>query len=143
MELPQSSSAITETSQRVAARLIEYASNCYVAFPPHTTYGLIESPSFVVVPGAARYGYGLLAWQGKQLPLLLDLYTLLQIDTRVDTTVVPSYALILAYQRAATLPLEYGAIGLALPAMKQNATCLAIACCGRYSHYRALNTKAM
>jgi chemotaxis signal transduction protein len=93
------------------ARLVEYAPGRKIALPPHTTYGLIESPSHVIVPGAARYAHGLLAWQGKWLPLL-DLHTLLQTDTCVEQTVAPRYALVLAFQRAARQPVEYGAIAL-------------------------------
>jgi hypothetical protein len=96
---------------QVPARLIEYAPGHKIALPPHTTHNLIENPSFVVVPAAARYGYGLLAWQGLWLPLL-DLHALLQTDTCVERTVAPRYALVLAYQCAAGRPVEYGAIAL-------------------------------
>lgn len=96
---------------QVAARLISYADDCYIAFPPHATYGLIDNPEFVIVPGAARYAYGLLNWQGMRLPFL-DLHALLQ-QVRARTT-VPRYALIIAFQNAGQL--EYGAIGVdALP----------------------------
>jgi len=117
MELEFSLTDIVEPAPapKVAARLIEYAPGQKIALPPHTTHNLIEHPSFVIVPGAARYGYGLLAWQGKWLPLV-DIHTLLQADSTVERTVAPRHALVLAYQRAALQPVEYGAIALtALP----------------------------
>jgi chemotaxis signal transduction protein len=111
-----SSSQVTEDSvnapvAQVAARLISYAHDGYIAFPPPATYGLIDNPEIVIVPGAALYAYGLLNWQGMKLPFL-DFYALLQ-QVRAKST-VPRYALIVAYQSAGQL--EYGAIGVdALP----------------------------
>ena len=96
---------------QVAARLISYAHDRYIAFPPHATYGLIDNPEIVIVPGAAFYAYGLLNWQGMKLPFL-DFNALLQ-QVRAKST-IPRYALIIAYQSAGQL--EYGAIGVdALP----------------------------
>ena len=100
---------------QVPARLVEYAPGRRIALPPHTIYGLIEQPSFEEVPGTARYGYGLLSWQNKRLPLL-NLEVLLHADSADSQGIAPSYALVVAYQCAATEPIQYGAIGLtALP----------------------------
>ncbi len=100
-----------EPGLQVAARLIEYANGRLVALPPHTTYALLEHPTVVVVPGAVRHGYGLISWQDKWLPLL-DLGALLHADSSEVRSASPSYALVVAYQRAAHTPLEFGAIGL-------------------------------
>lgn len=100
---------------QVPARLIEYAHGRRIALPPHTIYGLIEHPSFVEVPGAARYSYGLVSWQNKRLPLL-NFDALLHADSAAVQSIAPPYALIVAYQCTAKEPLQYGAIGLtALP----------------------------
>lgn len=100
-----------EPGPRAAARLIEYQRGRYIALPPHTTYALIERPTVAQVPGAARYAYGLLAWQGIRLPLI-DLDALLHADTSAALPSAPRYALVVAYQSVARGPVEYGAIGL-------------------------------
>ncbi len=104
--------AVPEPSQPAAARLIEYERGRYIALPLHTTYALIEHPVAAGVPGAARYAYGLLAWQGMQLPLI-DLSALLQTNSSTVPTSAPRYALVVAYQGVARGPVAYGAIGLA------------------------------
>jgi chemotaxis signal transduction protein len=100
-----------EPRPQSAARLIEYASGRYIAFPPHTTYALIENPVIATVPGAACHGCGLLSWQEERLPVL-DLNVLLHPGTSAEAVYAPRYALVLAYQRAPRAPLEYGAIVL-------------------------------
>lgn len=94
---------------QVSARLVEYAPGCHIALPPHTTYALIDAPSYTAVPGAAGYGYGLLFWQGQWLPLL-SLKAMLHADSPVDRSTPPRYALVLGYQRVAREPIAYGAI---------------------------------
>jgi hypothetical protein len=100
------------TGPQVAVRLVDYADGRKIALSPHTTYGLIEHPTYEEVPGAAHYGYGLMTWQSMRLPLL-NLYALLHADCNAVRITFPRYALIVAYQRAVNEPIEYGAIGLA------------------------------
>ena len=102
-----------DAGPRALARLIEYAPGRQVALPPHTTIELLENPAVVTVPGAAYYACGLLAWQGRQLPLL-DLHALLRAYPGVNSAAPPRYALVLAYQRAPRQPVEHGAISLAV-----------------------------
>lgn len=108
---------VTETiaaaGPKVAACLIEYARGRYIALPPHTTYGLIESPEFVRVPGAAGYAYGLLTWQESRVPLL-DINALVHGELAAVQNIAPRYALIVGYQCIPRGPLEYGAIALAV-----------------------------
>ncbi|HEY6095019.1 MAG TPA: chemotaxis protein CheW [Gallionellaceae bacterium] len=101
----------TASATQAAACVVEYAHARHAALPPHTTYALLEYPEFVAVPGAARYAYGLLTWQGARVPLL-NLNALLHADADAARA-APRYALILAYQSAARGPLGFGAIGLA------------------------------
>lgn len=103
-----------DAGPRAVARLIEYAPGRQIALPPHTTIELLENPAVVAVPGAAYYACGLLAWQGRRLPLL-DLHALLlRAHPGANGAVAPRYALVLAYQRAPRQPVEYGAISLAV-----------------------------
>lgn len=102
-----------DAGPRAVARLIEYAPGRQIALPPHTTIELLENPAVVAVPGAAYYACGLLAWQGRQLPLL-DLHALLRAYPGTNRTGAPRYALVLAYQRAPRQPVEHGAISLAV-----------------------------
>lgn len=99
-------------TMQVPARLLEYAAGRFIALPAHVTYGLVEEPTVVGIPGAATYAYGMLAWQGARLPLL-DIHTLVDGDTAVELSVAPRYALIVAYQCTAREPLVFAAIGLA------------------------------
>jgi chemotaxis signal transduction protein len=94
------------------ARLIEYSRGRFVALPPHTTLELLEHPQALAVPGAAYYAYGLLAWQGRQLPLI-DLEALLLAYAGGQRAKAPRYALVVAYQRAPGAPVEHGAIAMA------------------------------
>ena len=93
---------------RTPARLLEYKRGGFVAFPAHTTVGLIECPTVLAVPGAPYYCLGLIAWQGNLLPLL-DLNTLLR--AYPDGGQAPiGHVLVLAYQSAPGRPVEYGAV---------------------------------
>ena len=117
---------VPEQEPGVVARLIEYARGRMVALPPHTTLEIVENPQAVPIPGAAYYGYGLLSWQGRRLPML-DLDAMLRAYPQAQRTKAPRYALVVAYQRAPGQPVEHGAIGLAdLP---QNAMVRDEACC--------------
>ncbi len=90
------------------ARLLEYRRGGFVAFPAHTTIGLVDSPPVVAVPGAPGYCLGLMPWEGRQLPLL-DLATLLRAAPGGEPP-APGHVLVLAWQSAAGRPLEYGAV---------------------------------
>jgi chemotaxis signal transduction protein len=94
--------------RRAPAHLLEYKRGRCVAFAAHATIELIECPPVVPVPGAPYYCRGLIAWQGRQLPLL-DLYTLL---SAYPDSLAPAHGhvLVMAYQRAPRQPLEYGAL---------------------------------
>jgi chemotaxis signal transduction protein len=92
---------------RVAARLLEYRPGGFVAFPAHTTIALVDSPPVVVVPGAPYYCLGLMAWEGRQLPLL-DLDTLLRAYPAGEPST--GHVLVLAYQSAPGRALDYGAV---------------------------------
>lgn len=105
---PPARDEITATAPRAAARLLEYQRGRFVAFGAHSTLELIERPTVVTVPGAPYYCRGLMAWQGRQLPLL-DLHTLLR--AYPDDYAQPlRHVLVLAFQRAPREPLEYGAL---------------------------------
>jgi hypothetical protein len=93
------------------ARVIEYAPGRLAALPPHTTLEIIENPQAIPVPGAAYYGWGLLTWQGRRLPMI-DLEALVRAYPGARHATVPRYALVVAYQRAPGLQVEHGAIGL-------------------------------
>jgi chemotaxis signal transduction protein len=100
------------TSAAALARLVEYAHGCLAALPPHTTIELVENPVAIEVPGAAYYSLGLLAWQGRHIPLI-DLDTLLRAYAKDDQAKPPRYALVTAFQRSPGSPVDYGAIALA------------------------------
>ena len=98
----------TAEELRVPARLIEYERGRFVALPAHTTLELVERPPLTTVPGAPYYCRGLVAWQGRQLPLL-DLRALMRAYN--DKPPAPfDHVLVLAFQRAPGQPLEYGAL---------------------------------
>src|ERR1035438_7427992 len=86
-----------DSKPKASARLIEYAPGRKIALPPHTTYGLIENPEVVVVPGAIDYAYGMITWQNVRLPLL-NIEMLLHTDMNILQADIPRYALIVAYQ---------------------------------------------
>jgi len=93
---------------RTPARLLEYKRGAFVAFPAHTTVGLIECPPVLVVPGAPYYCLGLIAWQQRRIPLL-DLNTLLRAYPEPNEAPV-GHVLVLAFQSAAGRPLAYGGV---------------------------------
>jgi len=94
--------------RRAAARLLEYRRGGFVAFAPHTTMALVDSPPVVPVPGAPYYCVGLIPWQEGQVPLL-DLNALLR--AWPDAEPAPAgHVLVLAWQGAPGAPLEYGAV---------------------------------
>lgn len=90
------------------ACVLEYAPDAFVALPVHAGVELVESPRLVPVPGMARYCRGLVAWQGRQLPLI-DLQAYLG---GVDAKAAPpfNHVLIVAYQAAPGVAIEYGAL---------------------------------
>jgi len=92
---------------RVTARLLEYRPGGFVAFPAHTTIALVDSPPVVPVPGTPYYCVGLMAWEGRQLPLL-DLDTLLRAYPATEPST--GHVLVLAYQCAPGRALDYGAV---------------------------------
>jgi chemotaxis signal transduction protein len=104
----QADAAPLSDEPRAAARLLEYRRGHFVAFPAHATVELVARPALLVVPGSPYYCHGLMAWQGRQIPLL-DLNTLLRAypDERAPAI---DHVLVLAYQRAPLQPLEYGAV---------------------------------
>ena len=97
---------------RAPARLVEYARGRFIALPPHTTLELLEHPAILSVPGGAYYGYGLLAWQGQQIPVL-NFDALLRAYAAAAPAARPRYALVIAYQQAPRAPVQHGALGLA------------------------------
>ncbi len=100
--------ALAAREVRASARLLEYRRGGFVAFPPHTTVALVDSPPVVAVPGAPYYCVGLMAWQDRQLPLI-DLNTLLRAYPGGEAPPT-GHVLVLAYQREPNQPLEYGAV---------------------------------
>ena len=89
------------------ACVLEYAADSFIALPVHAGVELVESPRLVPVPGMAHFCQGLVAWQGRQLPLI-DLQAYLGgVDAPAATPFV--HVLIVAYQVAPGLPIDYGA----------------------------------
>jgi chemotaxis signal transduction protein len=101
-----------ESHPGVVARLLQYSRGRHIALPPHTTIELIENPQVLPVPGSAYYGHGLMAWQGQH-SAMIELEVLLRAIPGGHALRAPRYALVVAYQRAAGLPIEHGAIALA------------------------------
>jgi chemotaxis signal transduction protein len=93
---------------RAKAYLLEYAKSHVVAFPAHTGVELIEQPAIVMVPGAPPFCLGLMAWQGRRIPVL-DLNSLLA-GSAVQGKPTVGHVLVLAYQPEPGQPLEYGAV---------------------------------
>lgn len=111
LEVNVANATVIDSRPQASARLIEYAPGWKIALPTHTTYGLIENPEFVVVPGAVDFAYGMITWQNARLPLL-NIEILLHADMSILQADIPRYALIVAYQSRAKGPVEFGAIGL-------------------------------
>lgn len=93
---------------RALACLLEYAAGSSVALPVHAGVELVEQPSVVAVPGMPHFALGLMAWQGRQLPLI-DLGRYLE-EGDAPAPRPFSHVLVVAYQSAAGQPLEYGAL---------------------------------
>jgi len=101
---------------RVPARLLEFDRNRHVALAVHATLEIIEQPEIVGVPGAAYYMLGMMRWQERHIAVL-DLCTLLNAHPKAGAARL-RYALVVAYQTAPRLPLEYAAIAVVgLPQM--------------------------
>jgi hypothetical protein len=109
---PGSLDAKAAAAPRAPARLLEYARGRFVALPTHTTLELLEHPAILAVPGGAYYGYGLLAWQGQQIPVL-NFDALLRAYAGAIPAAAPRYALVIAYQQVPRGPVRHGALGLA------------------------------
>jgi chemotaxis signal transduction protein len=90
------------------AYLLEYGQGRFAAFPAHTGVELIDQPSVVLVPGMPYFCLGLMAWQGRRIPLL-DLDRLLT-GPGVHGNPSIGHVLVLAYQSAPGQALEYGAV---------------------------------
>jgi chemotaxis signal transduction protein len=90
------------------AYLLEYSTGHYFAFPVHTGMELVEQPRVVAVPGMPYFCLGLIAWQGRQLPLL-DLAKLMAGPIAQGKPSI-GHVLVLAYQSAPGKALEYGAV---------------------------------
>lgn len=91
------------------ACLLAYAPHAHVALPVHAGVELVEQPQLVPVPGMPHFCRGLLAWQGRRLPLV-DLQAYLEPPEATQPASVPAHVLIVAYQVARGCPIEYGAI---------------------------------
>jgi chemotaxis signal transduction protein len=93
---------------RAKAYLLEYGQGRFVAFPAHTGVELVEQPVIVTVPGMPYFCRGLMAWQGRRLPVLdLDKF-LTGPGLRGNPSV--GHVLILAYQSARGRAVEHGAV---------------------------------
>ncbi len=94
----------------VAAQLLQYDRECFVALPVHTTIELLDQAPVVEVPGAAYYCNGLTRWRGQWLPVL-DLHALVN-AYRKEYAPKTRYLLIVAYQTVPRAPVRHGAIAL-------------------------------
>lgn len=91
------------------ACVLEYASGAQIALPIHAGVELVEHPRVVPVPGMPRFCLGLVAWQGRQLPLV-NLQAYLQETGTSQAMAASSHVLVVAYQTARGRPIEYGAL---------------------------------
>jgi len=89
------------------ACVLEYAPDCFIALPVHAGVELVESPRLAPVPGMAHFCRGLVAWQGRQLPLI-DLQAYLG-GADAPAASPFSHVLIVAYQVAPGIAIDYGA----------------------------------
>lgn len=96
-------------SDTALACLLSYATNAHVALPVHAGVELVEQPRLVPVPGMPHFCRGLLAWQGRWLPLV-DFQAYLEPREAAQPAPVPAHVLIVAYQVARGYPIEYGAL---------------------------------
>lgn len=104
--LPSGAAAATDTA---LACVLEYAAGRQIALPIHAGVELVEQPRVVPVPGMPHFCLGLVAWQGRQLPLI-DLQAYLQGPEDAQATPHYSHVLVVAYQTARGRPIEYGAL---------------------------------
>jgi len=91
------------------ACLLPYAANAHIALPVHAGVELVEQPQVVPVPGMPHFCRGLVAWQGRQLPLI-DLQAYLHQPAAAPVATPYSHVLVVAYQGAPGQPIEYGAL---------------------------------
>lgn len=89
------------------ACVLEYALGSFIALPVHAGVELVESPRLVPVPGMAHFCRGLVAWQGRQLPLI-DLQAYLG-GADAPAAFPFSHVLVVAYQVAPGVAIDYGA----------------------------------
>lgn len=89
------------------ACVLEFAPDSFIALPVHAGVELVESPRLVPVPGMAHFCRGLVAWQGRQLALI-DLQAYLG-GADAPAARPFSHVLIVAYQVAPGVAIEYGA----------------------------------
>ena len=96
-------------AERALACVLEYAQGAQIALPIHAGVELVERPRVVPVPGMPHFCLGLVAWQGRQLPLI-DFQACLQPPGTARITPVYNHVLVVAYQTARGQPIEYGAL---------------------------------
>ncbi len=89
---------VAKDKNAVTARLLPYAENQFLTMPTHTLLELIELPQIIALPASEKFVYGLLAWQGKLIPVI-DLAVFInpeldKADNQID------FVLIVAYQQA-------------------------------------------
>lgn len=89
------------------ACVLEYAADSFIALPVHAGVELVESPRLVPVPGMANFCRGLVAWQGRHVPLI-DLQAYLS-GTDSSASARFSHVLMVAYQVAPGAAIDYGA----------------------------------
>lgn len=90
------------------ACVLEYARGSSIALPVQSGVELVELPHLVPVPGMARFCRGLVAWQGRRLPLI-DLQAYLG-GASAPAPHSFSHVLIVAYQLAPGAAIDYGAL---------------------------------
>lgn len=100
--------AATIAENKALACVLEYAAGAFVALPIHAGVELVERPRFLPVPGMPGHALGLMAWQGRQLPLI-DLASYLRGDAAPAPEQI-GHVLVTAYQTARGEPIEYGAV---------------------------------
>lgn len=96
-------------AETALACVLEYAPQQQIALPIHAGVELVEQPRVVPVPGMPNFCLGLLAWQGRQLPLV-DLRAYLQAPDAEVVATPASHVLVVAYQAAPGRPIDYGAL---------------------------------